>query len=246
MPPMPPPPGIAGALSFLGASEIMASVVTSKPATDAAFWSAARTTLAGRLQHVYVLLGLRVEAEGLGLVVGDPAHHDRALDARVLGDLPDRSLKRFQDDVDAGLDVIVLTLKRLSRCFGPEHRNAAAWTDTFLDCRTGGVKSILDAVLLLLHLDLGRTADADDRHAARELRQALLELLTVVVGGGLLDLRLDLGDAALDVRLLARAIDDRGILLLDAHALSAPEHVERHVLELDAEVLGDCLAGGEH
>src|SRR5215218_3109766 len=116
MPPMPPPPGIAGALSFLGASEIMASVVTSKPATDAAFWSAARTTLAGStmpLQHVHVLLGLRVEAEGLRLVVGDPADHDRALDARVLGNLPDRSLKRFQDDVDAGLDVIVLTLKRL-------------------------------------------------------------------------------------------------------------------------------------
>src|SRR5215217_6898953 len=152
-----------------------------------------------RLQHVHVLLGLRVEAEGLRLVVVDPADHDRALDARVFGDLPDRSFKRLQDDVDASLDVIVLTLKRLSRCFGPEQRNAAAWNDTFLDCRTGGVKSVLDAVLLLLDLDLGRTADADDRHATRKLRQALLELLTVVVRSGLLDLRLDLGDAALDV-----------------------------------------------
>ena len=36
MPPMPPPPGIAGALSFLGVSVIMASVVTSKPAAAGA------------------------------------------------------------------------------------------------------------------------------------------------------------------------------------------------------------------
>src|SRR5215203_7563303 len=107
--------------------------------------------------------------------------------------------------------------------------------DTFLDCRTGGVKSVLDAVLLLLHLDFRRTADADDRHAARELRQTFLEFLTVVVRGGLLDLRLDLGDAALDIVALAGTVDDRGVLLLDAHALRTPEHLERDVLELDAE-----------
>src|SRR5829696_6298969 len=176
-------------------------------------------------EHVDVLFGLRVEAEGLRLVVGDPADHDRALDAGVLGDLADLSLKRFQHDVDAGLDVGVLTLKRFSRCFGTEQRNAAARDDTFLDRRAGGVKSVLDAVLLLLHLHLGRTADADDRDAARELRQTLLELLTVVVRGGLLDLRLDLGDAALDVVALAGTVDDRRVLFLDAHALRTPEHL---------------------
>src|SRR5690606_12448772 len=94
-------------------------------------------------------------------------------------------------------------------------------------------------------LDLGRAADADHRDAASELGETLLELLTVVVRGGLLDLLLDLGDAALDLFLLAGAVDDRGVLLLDAHLLGAAEHVERHVLELDAEVLGDDLAAGE-
>jgi hypothetical protein len=39
------------------------------------------------------------------------------------------------------------------------------------------VHGIVHAVLLLLHLDLGRAADADHRDAARELRQTLLELL---------------------------------------------------------------------
>src|SRR5829696_7385585 len=101
----------------------------------------------------------------------------------------------------------------------------------------------LNAVLLLLDLDFGRTADADDCDAARELGETLLQLLAVVVGGRLFDLRLDLGDAGLDVGLFAGTVNNRGVLLLDAHPLGAPEHVERHVLELDAEVFRDRLAG---
>ena len=52
-------------------------------------------------------------------------------------------------------------------------------------------------------------------------------------------------DAALDVGLLAGAVDDRGVLLLDHHLLGAAEHVERDVLELDAEILADRLAAGQ-
>src|SRR5215204_2324446 len=196
-------------------------------------------------EHVDVLFGLRVEAEGLRLVVGDPADHDRALDAGVLGDLADRSLERLQHDVEAGLDVRVLVLRLVDRLLGAQQRHAAARHDAFLDSRAGGVEGVVDAVLLLLHLDLGRAADADHRDAARELGETLLELLTVVVRGRLLDLRLDLRHAALDVGTLAGTVDDRGVLLLDAHALGAAEHVERHVLELDAEVFRDRLAGGE-
>jgi hypothetical protein len=57
---------------------------------------------------------------------------------------------------------------------------------------------VLDAVLLLLELDLGGRADLDDADAAGELGEALLELLAVVVGVGVLDLGLDLGDPTLD------------------------------------------------
>jgi hypothetical protein len=96
-----------------------------------------------------------------------------------------------------------------------------------------------------LDLDLGRAADADHRDAARELRQTLLELLFVVVGGRLFDLRLDLRDPALDLLLLAGALDDRGVFLFDAHALGLAQHLKGHILELDAEVLGDHRAGRE-
>src|SRR5215203_4656061 len=160
-------------------------------------------------EHVDVLFGLRVEAEGLRLVVGDPADHDRALDAGVLRDLTDRSLKRLEHDVDAGLDVRVLALETLHGRLGAQKRDAAAGDDAFLDSRAGGVKRVLDAVLLLLHLDLGRAADADDGDAARELGETLLQLLTVVVRGGLLDLRLDLRDPTLDVTALAGTVNNR-------------------------------------
>src|SRR3954471_19630439 len=49
--PMPPPmpPGMAGALSSSGSSEMSASVVSMRPAIEAAFWSAERVTLAGSM-----------------------------------------------------------------------------------------------------------------------------------------------------------------------------------------------------
>ncbi len=46
--PLPPPPGIAGAGSF-GSSATIASVVTRRPATEAASCSAVRTTLVGSM-----------------------------------------------------------------------------------------------------------------------------------------------------------------------------------------------------
>src|SRR4030081_429826 len=105
---------------------------------------------------------------------------------------------------------------------------------------------VVDAILALLDFDFGRAADADHRDAARELGQTLLELLTVVVRGGFLDLRLDLVDAGFDVGLLASAVDDGGVLLVDHHLLGATEHGERDVLHFDAEIFRDRLTAGQH
>src|SRR5215813_3589215 len=197
------------------------------------------------VDQVHVVLALGVEAEGLGLVFHDFADHDRALDAGVFGDLPRRRFQRFEHDVDAGLHVGIAVGDLADRLLGAQERDAAARHDPFLDRGAGGVERVLDPVLLLLHLDLGGAPDANHRHAARKLGQPLLQLLAVVVRRGLLDLRLDLADARLDVLLLAGAIDDRGLLLLDDDLLGAPEHGGGHVLELDAELLRNELAAGE-
>src|SRR5205814_7739976 len=91
---------------------------------------------------------------------------------------------------------------------GAQQGDAAARYDAFFNSRTGRMHRVINAILALLHLDLGRAADADHRDAARELGQTLLQLLTVVVRGSFLDLRLDLVDARFDVGLLAGTADD--------------------------------------
>src|ERR1700733_9164061 len=188
------------------------------------------------VQHVDILLGLRVEAEGRRLVLKHLADDDRTLHARVLRDLADWGLKRPEHDVDAGLDVRILVAELADRGLGPQQRDAAAGHDAFLDRSLGRMHRVVDAVLLLLDLDLGRTADADDRDAARQLGETLLQLFLVVVGGRVLDLCLDLRNPPLDLLLLAGAIDDCGVFLLTAHTLGRAEHLKGHVLELDAKV----------
>src|SRR5262249_25117552 len=161
---------------------------------------------------VAILAGLGVVAEGQALVLQDLAGNDRGLGPGVRGDLPSRRLQRLADDVDAGF-LVRVGARRLDRLRGAQKCYAAAGDDAFLDGRAGRVEGVIDAVLLLLDLDLGRAADAHNRDAASELGKALLQLLAVVVRGCLIDLLLDLGDATLDLGLLAGAVDDRGVLL---------------------------------
>ena len=106
--------------------------------------------------------------------------------------------------------------------------------DALFDRRLGRVHRVLDARLLLLHLGLGGRTDLDDGDAADQLREPLLQLLTVVVRGRVLDLRADLLDAALDRLLAAGALDDRRVVLVDGDLLGLAEILELDVLELDA------------
>src|SRR6478672_11148802 len=146
--------------------------------------------------------------------------------------------RRDQVDIFAGLRVEAVVVLILLEDLADDD-------DTFLDSRAGRMHRVIHAILALLDLDFGRAADPDHRDAAREFRQTLLQLLAVVVRGGLLDLRLDLGHAGLDVGLLAGAVDDGGVFLVDHHLLGAAEHGERDVLELDAEIFRDRLAAGQ-
>src|SRR5262249_14068310 len=198
------------------------------------------------LRHeVTVLAALRIEAESVLILLQDLADDHGAVFARVDDDLARRPRERLAHDLDPGLLIVVVGPNLLERLGGAQERNPAARQDAFLDRGAGRVHGIIHAVLALLHLDLGRTADADHRDAAGALGQPLLHFLAIIVGGSPLDLPLDLGDAGLDIGLLAGATDDRGVLLVDRALLGAAQHVEGDVLELDAEILGDRLPAGE-
>src|SRR3546814_17803207 len=140
----------------------------------------------------------------------------------------------WSSDVCSSDLVLRFELGQLDR--GPQQSDAATRHDAFLDRGAGRVEGVVDAVLALFHLDLGGPADADHRHAAGQLRQALLQLFAVVVRGGFLDLRLDLAAAGLDVRLLAGAAHHR-CLVLGADYRSEYRRVGK-------ECLSTCISRG--
>src|SRR4051794_18966539 len=76
---------------------------------------------------------------------------------------------------------------------------AATRDDAFFNGSAGCVHRVFHASLLFLHFGFGGCADFDHGNAADELRQAFLELLAVVVAGGLVDLAADFLYAAFDV-----------------------------------------------
>ena len=152
-------------------------------------------------------------------VLEDLTEDHRAILTGVGEDLAGRRLQSLAHDLNADLLVFVIRLQRVEGLAGAQQRYAAAGNDAFFHGCAGRVQRVVDAVLALLDFDFGGAADLDDGHAASKLRQTLLQLLTVVVRGRLLDLRLDLLDAGFDVGLLAGAVDDRRVVLVDRHLL---------------------------
>jgi hypothetical protein len=214
MPPMPPPEGMPPARApwfFFGSSATMGSVV--KESRDGRRVLDRRTNHLGRVDdalgdQVAVFAGLRVETIIVLVLLEDLAEDDGAVFARVDRDLAGRRGQRLAHDLDTGLLVVVGGLEALELLGGAEQGDAAARHDAFFNRRAGRMHRVIHAILALLDFDFGRAADADHRDAARELGQTLLQLLTVVVRGGFLDRRLDLGNARLDVGLFAGAVDD--------------------------------------
>ena len=103
---------------------------------------------------------------------------------------------------------------------GTQQSDTTAGRNALLHGCAGGVERVVHSILLLFDLDFGCAADADHRDAARKLGQPFLAS-TIVIGGRLLDLRLDLANARFDVLLLTGAVDDCGRFLVDAHPLGA-------------------------
>src|SRR5262249_11531785 len=125
---------------------------------------------------------------------------------------------------------------------GADECHAAAGENAFRDRRTGGVQRVLDAAFLLLHVGFSRRPDADDGHAASQLRQPFAALFLVILAFGLLHLSANLLDAALNVLLLARALDDGATFLLHANRLGGAKLAQLHVFKLDAKVFAYELA----
>jgi cold shock CspA family protein len=112
-------------------------------------------------------------------MLGQLADDDRAVDAGILGDETRWDPQGSTDDLDADPLVVVLGSELFECLACVEQSDAAARHDALLDRGAGRVHGVLDAVLALLHLELGRPAHANDGDPAGELGEALLQLLAV-------------------------------------------------------------------
>ena len=148
------------------------------------------------------------------------------------------------DDVHTSHFIVVSGLDVGEDLAHADEGSAAARDDAFFNSSAGGVQGVFHAVLLFLHLNFSSGTDTDDGHATDQLGQTFLELLTVVIGSGVVDLIADLLHAFLDLFLAAEAVNDGGVFLLDLDALGLAEFVEGQVLDLGAGVIGsDDTAG---
>ena len=139
--------------------------------------------------------GLSVEAIGISVLVQDLADHDRAILARIDYNLARRPAQCLPHD----LDTVPLVLVRASvfssalvarSSATPPPGKMPSSTAARVACTASSTRSLRS-----LDFDLGRAADADYRDAAGKLGEPLLQLLEIVVGSGLRDLRLELVDA---------------------------------------------------
>src|SRR5439155_10855862 len=169
---------------------------------------------------------------------------DRAVLAGVDRNPSQRLFEGAPQDQHAGA-LVAIEVDVVQRGQGVNKSDATAGLNAFLDRSAGCAEGVLDAVLLLFELDLGGGADLDHGDAAGELAEALLELLPIPVGGGALEGRLYLGDAGVDVFLLALTFDDRRLFLGNHDAAGATEVLDGGRVQLAPELFADHGSAGE-
>src|SRR5680860_599555 len=133
----------------------------------------------------------------------------------------------------------------LERRHRVDEGRTATGDDALFDRGARSGHGVLDAVLLLLQLHLGGGADLDHADTAGELREALLQLLAIPVGVGVLDLSLDLVHTGLDSLGVTATLDDRGVVLGDDHTTRLTKNLEADLVELETDLGADDLTTGE-
>ena len=98
----------------------------------------------------------------------------------ILNNLTKRLLNSTTYDVDTSLLVGIVTLKVLKSLLSADVSCTATYNNAFFHSCTCSAESVVNAVLLLLHLNLAVGTNIQNCYATCELCQTLLKLLLVV------------------------------------------------------------------
>src|SRR2546422_13997 len=231
------PCGMAGAAAGFssGRSVIRASVVSNSEATEAAFCNATRSTLVGSMMPASIMSTYsRLSASKPRVTIFSaftfstttlPSSPAFSTICRIGSSSARRTILAPTFSSPSSLSFSSALAARSSATPPPGTiPSSTAARVAFSETSTRAFSSFISVSGPPPHL----------HHAppAPRLRQPLLQLLLVVVGGGLLDLGPDLLDPPLDRRGLARPLHDRRVVLVHHHLLGPPQILEFDVLEL--------------
>ena len=116
------------------------------------------------LHQVTVLTGRGIEALG-SAQLAYPLNHNTTFVARVHCDLAQRGFERLLNEHPARLHVFGTTTLLINSFLSTKQCHTAAGDDALFHSSLGRLDGVLDAMLLLFELDLGRRADLDDGNA---------------------------------------------------------------------------------
>jgi len=192
-----------------------------------------------------VVLGIVTNANVV--LLEELANNDGTLDTGVIADGTGRDDDGLLNNADTDLLVNVggLLNELLEALGGVEKSRATTSNNAGGGGSLGGGESINGAVLLLTDLSLAGTTNLDHGNTTGDLGEALLELLLLVLGGGVGNGGLEKLDALLNIGLVACTVENDGLVLGNGHLLGLTKHVELSVLELETNILGDDLATSE-
>src|SRR5690606_13534820 len=196
-----------------------------------------------RFDHVDPLAGQSVVTDAHFFFLQVLHNHGTFLSG-VVGGLTHRLFQGALDGIHTRLFVAGLRYS-FHRANHVAEGGAATGNDSFFHSGPGGVEGVFDAEFFLLQLSFGRSAHFDDRYAAGQFRQALLQFLLVEFGSGFFKLLTDLVDAGLDISLVAVTVHDDGFLFAHADLAGATQSVDADGLEVQTQLLGDHLTAGE-
>merc|ERR1740128_895990 len=119
-----------------------------------------------------------------------------------------------------------------------DESHSTAGNYSLLHCSPGGVKRVCNAILLLIDLNLGATANLEDSHTRGHPGHPLLQLLLLVLAVGVLDLIPDHVHPLADVGLSAASSQHHAVILGHHNLANLAEVLDLDILKLHSVSLG--------
>ena len=157
---------------------------------------------------------------------GNFVNHDVAVGAAVVDNLLERRGKSAGKNIDADLLIAAnVRANLIDRFTATKERDAAAGKNSFERSRAGRMERVVNAILLLLHLCFGMSANFDDRDAAAQFRKAFLEFFAIVIAFAFRDHAAQQIGARFDLFFGSATVNNRRGVLVDRNTFRAAKLV---------------------